>query len=587
MTERTTPSDIARETLRRLATDRRPPTPDNFRTYYHEISHTPVEEGFPAKSLKLIATALPRATPEEIRRANEFENAVAAGQWPAIRQAILNIATAASEGKLPWGELIREVLSQFERTHTGLTLARKRDALFHVLEGGANASLLFQRLQGLTRGWSSHAESAPSTPGGDPPAIAPGESRSVPLARPTGEALSHPTFSVQLADLLNQAVPAMIEERPELVAEVRRLAQEIRAWPAQQELAPVAAQLATLIHRLEWVGEDQRTIRTALIGLLQLIIRNIHDLVIDDHWLAGQLSILNEAFSGPLDVRVLDEVERRLREVIEKQGQLKQQLSSAQSRLKSMLAGFVDHLAAFSDSTGTYQESLERNAGRIAEAQDISQLSDVIEEVLQATRVAQSATAQSRTELEDLRSSMDQANLEIGRLQKELDEASAMVRHDPLTGALNRKGLDETLEREIARARRRGSHLCLALLDIDNFKLLNDTHGHQTGDGALVHLARIVKESLRPQDAVGRYGGEEFLIVLPDTETEAGVETLARLQRELTRRYFLADNKKILITFSAGVAQALPEEEAATTIDRADRAMYAAKRAGKNRVFAA
>jgi len=171
-----------------------------------------------------------------------------------------------------------------------------------------------------------------------------------------------------------------------------------------------------------------------------------------------------------------------------------------------------------------------------------------------------------------------------GRLRYAVSE---LVRHDPLTGTLNRKGLDEALEREIARARRRGTTLSLALLDVDNFKNLNDTFGHKTGDEALRHLAEVVRSSLRPQDCVGRYGGEEFLIVLPDTDLDSANATLTRLQRELTKRYFMANNQRLLITFSAGVTRLMDDEAANVAVDRADRAMYAAKRAGKNRVLTA
>src|SRR5690606_2572761 len=97
---------------------------------------------------------------------------------------------------------------------------------------------------------------------------------------------------------------------------------------------------------------------------------------------------------------------------------------------------------------------------------------------------------------------------------------SRQMRHDQLTGTLNRRGLEEVFEKEAARAQRRGSTLSIGLLDIDHFKKLNDTLGHHTGDAALVHLANVVRKHLRPQDVLARFGGEEFLILLPETETD-------------------------------------------------------------------
>jgi diguanylate cyclase len=125
------------------------------------------------------------------------------------------------------------------------------------------------------------------------------------------------------------------------------------------------------------------------------------------------------------------------------------------------------------------------------------------------------------------------------------------------------------------------------LLDIDNFKKLNDTLGHATGDVALAHLAEVTREVMRPQDTLARYGGEEFVILLPDTLLEQGIEAMTRLQRELTKSFFLAGTEKVLITFSAGVAQLTTTESGAEAIKRADQAMYLAKRAGKNRVLGA
>jgi diguanylate cyclase len=111
--------------------------------------------------------------------------------------------------------------------------------------------------------------------------------------------------------------------------------------------------------------------------------------------------------------------------------------------------------------------------------------------------------------------------------------------------------------------------------------------GHDIGDQALIHLANVCRDTLRPQDTVARYGGEEFVILLPETPVEEAVVALTRLQRELTKKFFLNGNEKVLITFSAGVTQLRPEDEQSSVIKRADEAMYKAKQTGKNRVITA
>jgi diguanylate cyclase len=204
-----------------------------------------------------------------------------------------------------------------------------------------------------------------------------------------------------------------------------------------------------------------------------------------------------------------------------------------------------------------------------------------------ASRTMASDSRAMQDELMAMRERASTTEAEIAKLHQELDRVSSEARHDPLTGALNRKGLDEALERELSTVRRKETPLCMALLDIDNFKKLNDTLGHDKGDEALNHLAKVAREVMRPQDTLARYGGEEFVILLPDTPLEKGIEAMTRLQRELTTRFFLAGTEKVLITFSAGVAQLAPGEAGSEAIRRADQAMYLAKRAGKNRVLGA
>jgi diguanylate cyclase len=123
----------------------------------------------------------------------------------------------------------------------------------------------------------------------------------------------------------------------------------------------------------------------------------------------------------------------------------------------------------------------------------------------------------------------------------------------------------------------------VGLIDIDNFKKLNDTLGHAAGDVALKALAERVKEGLRPVDTVARFGGEEFVVLLPGTPVDEAQTVLTRLQRELTKSLFLHEKREIFVTFSAGVTALRAGEALQPALERADEALYEAKRTGKNR----
>jgi diguanylate cyclase len=123
----------------------------------------------------------------------------------------------------------------------------------------------------------------------------------------------------------------------------------------------------------------------------------------------------------------------------------------------------------------------------------------------------------------------------------------------------------------------------LALLDIDNFKKLNDSLGHAAGDEALKNLAARAQAIVRPGDLVARYGGEEFVLVLPATPLDEAAQVLGRLQRSLSASLFMHEGKDVFVTFSAGATLYRPGESLEQALDRADEALYEAKRSGKNR----
>lgn len=593
------PSEVAREALRQLALRRVAPTPDNYRKLYHEIAGTRSEdEGASESFLRSLGLRLPRDSAERQRIGREFDQALAAGKLKAAEEALGRYLDGLKTVEPPaWNELIANLLRAWEARQPGWTTARKRESLDRVLNA-ADPATLHARLQGLLRGWNQGgAEEGGESPGGESRAEAPGGAGlPVQPARPAGTSTQilrlvgneHAATLLKLLQAtLQDVVPAFLGDHPELADEATQIAQEVGATDDTARLDRIGARLRQLAHRLEMTAADDAEIRSGLLELLRLLLRNIDDLVLDDKWLSGQIEMLREIIDAPPNPRNIDDAGRRLKDLIYKQSQLKHNLVETQRHLRQMLAGFVDQLARFSESTGAYHDRIGSCAQRIAEVNDISAIGPLLDEVMQETRSMQDEAQRSRDELIATREQARLAEERIAKLQEELDEASRQMRHDQLTGTLNRRGLEEVFEKEAARAQRRGSTLSIGLLDIDHFKKLNDTLGHHTGDAALVHLANVVRKHLRPQDVLARFGGEEFLILLPETETDDAYRALIRLQRELTREFFMADQQKIVITFSAGVTPLGTGESFDAAMKRADAAMYQAKQAGRNRVMQA
>lgn len=591
----TNPSEIARETLKQLMTRRMAPSPDNYRAIYNEIAGISDKPAgaFPERELKSLLLSLPKETPVQQRLTRQLEQALKGENWEEYRKPLVDfIREHSSESELAWSDLISDILRQWEAKQSGLTPARKRESLDRVLSAGAkNSELLFSRLQSLTRSWAMNeaatgdielAEgSAGTSEATAPPAAA--VSPASPFSR-ASELL--PELREVFAFTLESIVAAQLDDEPELVAQAKTFAASVRSASTLKAINELLGDIKRFAFRLEFVAEDRAELRAGLLKLLQLMIENISELVVDDRWLNGQIEMVREITARPMNLRTINDAEQRLKEVIFKQSQLKHSLSEAKEALKQLLAGFVDHLAEFADSTSDYHDKIETCVAKISQANDISQLEDVLADVIKETRIIQLNAQRSRDDLRATKQRVDEAEKRINELQSELDKASMLVRHDQLTGALNRRGLDEIYENEVARAKRRRSPLCVALLDVDNFKKLNDSLGHEAGDAALIHLVSVIRETLRPQDTLARFGGEEFIIILPDTTVADASKALVRLQRELTKRYFLANNEKVLITFSAGLTELRSDDVQAGVIKRADEAMYQAKKAGKNRVIA-
>lgn len=556
-------SEIARKTLSTLAARKITPTPDNYTRVYQEISG------------KLKATSTDSISALNVQPPSESTD---------------------DKLKLPWPNLIRDLLTQMETSHKGITITRKKQSVGTVLNKFNNdSSVLFSKLQGLIFSWGNATTPEPvdelipakleleTTKNNTSPAT----------VNITGipDKIIDTTIDIklveQLRELLAQSIENAHSKEPDLMSEIQQLAQETRTTSDYGQAIKLNKQLRKLWIKLELRSNDSFNIQEGLMRLFRLLVENVSELVTEDKWLHDQIHNLQEIIERPISKQSIASAERNLRSTIIKQSLLRQNMVDAKTTLKSLMTTFIDRLSEMTDSTGAYHTKIEGYSLKIGQADNLTELNQILSDIMQDTRIIQASSMRSHEELVSTKKQAHIAEERVKQLEQELEQVSELVREDQLTGALNRRGLDDVLDREIKRADRQQTPISIALLDVDNFKQLNDSLGHQTGDQALVHLIQVIKNALRPTDEVARYGGEEFLIILIDTSLKEAMTTLTRLQRELTKNLFLHNNERQLITFSAGVALHVNGEDPESTIGRADSAMYKAKRAGKNRVFAA
>lgn len=154
---------------------------------------------------------------------------------------------------------------------------------------------------------------------------------------------------------------------------------------------------------------------------------------------------------------------------------------------------------------------------------------------------------------------------------------------DALTGLYNRRHFDNTVEREFMRSKRYGGDLSLAIIDIDFFKKVNDTYGHLCGDYVLKEVAYLIMDNFRKTDFVFRYGGEEFVVILTETDIKSSQIPLERLRKKIEEYPFVFNGQPLHITISTGVSSN-NAEDMETFLDNADKALYRAKQAGRNRI---
>ena len=176
--------------------------------------------------------------------------------------------------------------------------------------------------------------------------------------------------------------------------------------------------------------------------------------------------------------------------------------------------------------------------------------------------------------------------IELGGQVSKIEHQMAEARIDGLTGLANRRALDGELERRLSEKSRQGTDFCVAILDIDHFKEINDKYGHLTGDTVLIKsVAEVIRNSTRTMDLAARFGGDEFVIIYPTYNLAQAAISVDGLRSEISAKRLPLEDAELTIHVSTGVAEANSEDDVASLLARADKALYAAKQAGRNQTF--
>jgi diguanylate cyclase len=597
-------AQLAKAALRRLALQRLEPTPENYARAW-------ADEGGAAASLlpegarALVQHLLQRGCAEPARRA-EVAAHVAQARWDEALRLLDGAATPA-DGAAAWAALIERVARGLERGGRQWTSARRKESLHRVLDGSRHdAQRLQQRLQQLLASWDQDAapsavepvaaDEAATTP---PPALAlpptdelaqrsapPVTTSASPAAVLPAAALGWPTVVDELGTTLRAALPAAEPRAAALADELARVADRIARDGAT---APIVGDVAALCERSRrWLAHRQHLV-DELAALCRALTAGLAELAEDASWAQGQVRALEAHFDAGLGPRTVKAAGELLERTRARQRELRRERDQARDALRVVIADLLAQLGHLDAAAGRYGERLGRYDDAIRDAASVDQLADVVQQMLRDNRDVRADVQATRQRLADEHARAAALEARVRALEGELRRVSDELTTDALTEVANRRGLLQAFDAECARLARTDGEMRLAigLLDIDNFKKLNDTLGHAAGDQALKALAQRVGELLRPADTIGRWGGEEFVVLLPATGDDEAQQVLARLQRALTASLFLHEGREVFVTFSAGVTAWRPGEPIDAALERADEALYEAKRTGKNRTCVA
>ena len=607
-------AETAKAALRRLALSKQEPTPENYaRAWAEEGGAPPAASPAPAAPAAA-ASASPKAKAVYDRIAarlfddgtqrEEFAQAMQRADWEGARGHVERAAESQLALAQGWALTIEKLARGLERGGRQWTAARKKDSLQRVLEANrSDIARLHQRMKQLVASWDGDVDDdAVAVDSSDD---APTASRGVetldlgsgPISHggsielyggighaPNVErALNHgnwPPVIAQYDATLHVALPTDDVRATTLSHELKDLQADLARDGAT---APLRAQAEALCERARRLLAHRHHLVDELHRLTLEMSAGLAEVAEEGSWVKGQTESLKQSLGDSPSVRSVRAASEMLATTRARQHRVRAERDSARVALKDAISQMLTELDALGEHTGQFSDSVARYVDTISHADSLESLASVVRQMMEEGRTVHGLVSATQGRLDEGRQRAAALEDQVRVLESELRRLSDEVSTDVLTEVANRRGLMQAFEVESARLERQGGELAIGLLDIDNFKKLNDTLGHSVGDIALKSLAGHVQKQLRAVDIVARFGGEEFVVMLPGVVVDEAQVTLTRLQRTLSASLFMHDGREVFVTFSAGVTRYRPGEALEAALERADEALYEAKRTGKNR----
>ncbi len=379
-----------------------------------------------------------------------------------------------------------------------------------------------------------------------------------------------------------EKVSKLVDEIVKIVAEIaKRDELEIKAPSLDKTLINALDELRIIKERLECIEKRQ----------MELVKMYVVDLIhhLSEGTESTDIRIITESTLDRLEREPSSlfqpEIFRRIQDIIlEKEKEIEIERSRLREQLKKVLKSIISTISSISDSENIIIGHLNEHLSDIETVLSLDNLEEITEKLTQLSARLKETIRKTQRELRKTKEELTKNAKLVEHLKEELDKYKEMAIIDELTGIFNRRGILDLLKREVARSERFNLPLSIAMVDVDDFKRINDTFGHVTGDKVLKAVALIMKSAIRRIDMLGRYGGEEFLIIFPNTPKDNARVAAEKLRKEVESHKFKYRDQEFRVTISLGVAEYTYGDSVEVLISKADEALYKAKRAGKNRV---